>query len=465
MGVESVAVSGVGRVAARLDRLPVTWVQWRLALITQVFWGIVVAMDGIPAKIYPFVWGPQHAFGVGAFSLLLAVQFGVGILVGEYVVGMISDRYGRRIALLLSSLAAAAFLWPTALTNNFGFLLLFFGLSAMSIGGVLSTNVVYMGEIVPPEARGRIMLAAQILAVVIFGVLSTVPPLLWVPAHYTWVIYSVAIACVVVLLPLAIWALPESPRWLEAHGRHEAAEAVVAQLERECLQRARLDRLPDPDYAAYIVTETKHVPVGELLRGEYGRRTIILLICWILGYSGIVYGFFGYVPTLLSSYGLTPSQTFGVMLVATIVGGGVGLAISSWLGERVERKNLILVAAVVNTVALWLLFYAHGVTAAYLLVSIGWGAETVWLFNMYNYTQASYPTRLRATGTGLTDGFGHLGSIFGPIIAGSLFVSTASAGHVGYFAFITIPGALVPAILLAIFGIRQRRAILEQIAR
>lgn len=70
---------------------------------------------------------------------------------------------------------------------------------------------------------------------------------------------------------------------------------------------------------------------------------------------------------------------------------------------------------------------------AYVLVTLPWGA-IVWLFSMYNYTAASYPTRLRATDTGLTDGVGHLGAVFGPILAGWLFTSTAYIGHAGWFA-------------------------------
>jgi MFS family permease len=456
---------GSGRIAARIDRLPLTWVQWRLALITQIFWGVIIAADGIPAKLYPFVWGPKHSFGLGAFSLLLAMQFGVGILVGEYLIGIVADRWGRRNALLLSSLAVALPLWPIALTDNFGLLLLFFGLSSVGMGGVLSTNVVYMGEIVPPRDRGRVMLAAQILAVLVFGLLGNVPGLLWVPDHYQWFIYLFCVVPLVVLVPLALWAMPESPRWLEAHGRHAEAERVLAALEAECLRRSGLDRLPEPDYASYAVPVNQHVPMRELFRGEYGQRTIVLLAAWILGYSGIVYGFAGYEPALLSAFGLTADQTFGVLLVSNVIGGCAGLAICSALGETIERRTIILVAALVNCVALFVLYFVHSVIPAYVLVSVSWGAETVWLFSMYNYTAASYPTRLRATGVGLTDGIGHLGSIFGPLIAGALFAATAASGHVGWFLFVTIPGALIPGVLVAWLGINQRRAILEHISR
>ncbi len=262
---------GAGRIAARIDRLPLTWAQWRLALISQVFWGVIIAADGIPAKLYPFTWGPKHAFGLGAFSLLLAVQFGVGILVGEYLIGIVADRWGRRNALLVSSLAIALLLWPTALTDDFGLLLLFFGLSSIGMGGVLSTNVVYMGEIVPPRERGKVMLASQVLAIVVFGVLGNIPAIYWVPRHYDWFIYLYSVVTLLVLVPLALLALPESPRWLEAHGRHAEAEAVISALEQECLRRTGMAELPPPDYARYAVPIDRHVPIRELLRGEYGQ--------------------------------------------------------------------------------------------------------------------------------------------------------------------------------------------------
>jgi putative MFS transporter len=462
--MEAVTPAASGRIAARIDRLPLTWAQWRLALISQMFWGVIIAADGIPGKLYPFVWGPRHAFGLGALSVLLAVGNGVGILAGEYLIGIVADRWGRRVALLLSSLAIGLLMWPTALTDNFALLLLFFGISSIGMGGVLSTNVVYMGEIVPPAQRGAVMLASQILAVAIYGLLGNLPAVFWVPTHYQWFIYLFSVISLGVLVPLAMWAMPESPRWLEAHGRHAQAELVAAKLEAECLRRSGLPKLPEPDYAKYAVPVTEHVPLRQLISGQYGQRTILLLIVWVLAYSGIFYGFGGYEPSVLRAYHLSAGQTFGVILVSTVVGGGVGLAICSWLSESVERRETVLISALVNVAALFAFYFVHSVTASYLLLTLSWGAAMVLLFNLYNYTAASYPTRLRATGMGLTDGVGHLGAVFGPIVAGALFAATATIGFAGWFAYITIPGALIPALLVAWFGINQRKAILEQIS-
>lgn len=453
-----------GRIAARIDRLPLTWAQWRLALITQLFWGVIIAADGVPGKLYPFIWGPRHAFGLGALSVLLAVGNGVGILAGEYLIGLVADRWGRRIALLLSAASIGLLLWPTALTDNFYLLLLFFGLSSIGMGGVLSVNVVYMGEIVPPKQRGSVMLASQILAVSMYGLLGNLPAVFWVPSHYQWYIYLFCAMALFVLVPLAMWGMPESPRWLEAHGHHAQAEHVTAALEAECMRRSRVTALPEPDYAKYSVPVTEHVPVSQLLKGEYGHRTILLLIVWTLAYSGMFYGFGGYEPSVLSAFHLAAGATFAVILVSTVIGGGVGLAICAWLGESVERRASILMSALVNVAALWAFYFVHSAAASFILLTLSWGAAMVLLFNLYNYTAASYPTRLRATGMGSTDGVGHLGAIFGPIVAGALYAATMTIGFAGWFAYITIPGALIPALLVAWFGINQRRAILEQIS-
>jgi len=88
----------------------------------------------------------------------------------------------------------------------------------------------------------------------------------------------------------------------------------------------------------------------------------------------------------------------------------------------------------------------------------------LWIFNMYTYTAVAYPTRIRSVGTGWTDGFGHVGSIVSPLIVGALFTATAHVGYIGFFGYVIIPGALLPALLIARFGIKQKAAPLETVA-
>jgi hypothetical protein len=47
-------------------------------------------------------------------------------------------------------------------------------------------------------------------------------------------------------------------------------------------------------------------------------------------------------------------------------------------------------------------------------------------------------------------------------LLGPLYV--AGPNHLGWIAWIVIPGALIPAILIKTMGIRQSRAVLEQVS-
>jgi putative MFS transporter len=81
---------------------------------------------------------------------------------------------------------------------------------------------------------------------------------------------------------------------------------------------------------------------------------------------------------------------------------------------------------------------------------------------MYVYIPNNFPTRMRSLGTGWTDGIGHLGAWGGVLIAGQLFLASAPRN---FILFVTIPCAIVPAILLAIFGQNQRHRALEELSR
>jgi MFS transporter, putative metabolite:H+ symporter len=95
----------------------------------------------------------------------------------------------------------------------------------------------------------------------------------------------------------------------------------------------------------------------------------------------------------------------------------------------------------------------------YLIMNAG---VILWLWSMYVYIPANFATRLRGLGTGWTDGVGHLGAWGGVLLCGAVFVA---ATPLGWILLITIPGALVPAGLVGIFGKRQRRSALEELSR
>lgn len=451
-------------IAQRLDRLPLSWQLMRLALVTQAGWGFAIATDGIAARIFPFVWGPRHAFGLAQFSLLLLVSTGAGIVLGEYGFAFLSDRFGRRRIFLIAGAACGLGTLAAAFTDNFYLLLLCLGVGALGIGGVIGTNIVYTAEVAPSAARGRMTQTAQALAILLLNVFSTVPAILLMPAHYQLYIAIMAAGPLLILVPLVATVLPESPRWLDAHGRHDEAEAIVARLERSV--EARRGPLPSPVNIGAIVSSPA-ATVADLFRSPYRARTTLLLACWFLGYSGLVYGPIGFANLYYARQGLAARTVFILGLIS-VIGAVAGLLISARLNERFERRMLILTGALLGSLGLCLVFvvsqYLHNVILLAVVNSFVPAGMYLWLSNMYTYTAVAYPTRIRAVGTGWTDGFGHLGSMASPLIIGALFAATASLGYIGYFAYVIIPGALLPALLLARFGVDQRAAPLEAVS-
>lgn len=452
----------VGSIASRIDRLPLCRTQYLLAIVTQLFWGIIIANDGLCSRLYPLVWEPAHVMSALQFDGVLFANIGLGILVGEYGGSYLADRFGRKKILIVAAFVDGIFLWPMALTNSFGWLMVWNFLYGIGLGMVLAVNAVYMHEIAPPKTRQRLAMRTQAIAIVIYMLLPGVLGYFWIPSHYQWAIYAMAACSIVILIPLGM-LLPESPRWLEAKGRHGEAEAIVAKWE-SAIER-RLGALPAPEPEPPKVVQTEKVPVKEIFQPPYRQRTIILWVCWFFGYAGMVYGYLSFVPTYLTDLGWSPQQLFLFTTILAAPVAAIAFLVIAGLGERFERRNVVAITGLIAAVAFLLLLVVHSVAGVAILVLIASPVgQSPWLFNMYNYTSAAYPTRLRSVGTGWTDGVGHLGSLTAPFVAGPLLVATAASDSYGWILFIALPGALLPALLIRMRGVRQKAMSLEEIA-
>ncbi|MBV9322828.1 MAG: MFS transporter [Chloroflexi bacterium] len=450
-----------GRIAARIDRLPLTPVQWELAILTQIAWGlIIVDTDGIAGRLYPFVWAPANVLTVVQYAVIQALEVGLGVLIGAFVMGQLSDRYGRRPAIMAAAFLAGIFVWPFAFVTNFWALVVLSILSTLGVGAIVATHAVYISEIVPPPVRNRVLLGSQSVTAVI-TVISGLLAFWLIPSHWQWYVYLMAISQLFILLPLLVWRLPESPRWLEAHGRQADAEKAIEVLENRC-QRYTREPLPEPDSAPRPVVKAGRGAWRELFTsGLYRQRTLILLAAWFLGYAGIVYGAPSFAAVYMADHGMTAQFVFALITVSGVIRFGAFWA-NAQLGERVERRKVIFALSVLFSVSYIVIFLvptAPAMAVFYTLGSIGGG---LWLFNMYNYTAVSFPTRMRSMAFSWTDGLGHLGAWGGITLTGVLFLM--GPNHLGWILFMVIPGALVPSLLVLIWGINQRQAILEQVS-
>jgi len=449
-----------GHIAARIDRLPLTRVQYLLAAITQVYWGILIDTDGLVGRLYPFVWEPR-GMSTFQFSVMLAANIGVGILTGQYLGGFLSDRFGRKKVLVASAVIDALFLWPIAHTETYGWLLVWNFLYGTGLGLMLATNNVYLHEIAPPSMRHRLAMRTQLITAVC-AIIPGVLGLLFVPESWEWFIYVLVIIQLVVVTPLGLFFLPESPRWLEQKGRVEEADRIVARWEADIERRH--GPLPEPDITRNPVVQTQKVPLRELFGGVYGKRILLIMVVWSLAYAGIVYGASSYLPTYLADHDWSSDEVFiWVSIVAALTRVG-GFYAASFTGERVERKNLLMTIGIVWAALMMLLLVFDTKPAQIIIVLVALPMGTLWLFNMYNYTSQAFPTRLRSAGYSWSNGIGHTAAVWGPLLIAPLFAATEHQGHWGWILWITLAGAVLPSVLIGRLGIRQTGKTLEETA-
>ena len=450
-----------GEAAARVDRLPMSMMAWEICLIVQVGWAMSASTDGIALRLYPFVWLPAKEITHSQYDVLYALQVGISILLGGYALGWLADKIGRRKALILSSVLAGAFIWPFGYVTNYPALIVLSIFDTLGFAGYLAMNVVYMSEIMGPTWRRKVMLPCQAVCIfLLFVVIGGILPHYWFPVHYRWFLWFLTIVNILIAVVL-FFRMPESPRWLEAREQRDKARQTVARMEARVSKGGRV-ALPEPDLSPYEVLAEEKTSWWAPFGRQYVGVTVFLLVVMVLGYGGIVYGGGSQIILWLIEKG---NYSAGWIFAMTAWAGVIGTAVyllNTFIGDRLERRWTQLIGAILFAGGYWLMFKVPNNSAAvYVGYSLTVAGVTLWLWSMYVYIPQCYPTRMRALGTGWTDGVGHLGAWGGVLIAGALFSVTAPTG---FFVFVTIPCALVPGVLIAIFGKNQRNRALEELA-
>src|ERR1700735_2156438 len=263
-----------GEMAARVDRLPMSFMAWEICLIVQVGWAMSASTDGIAARLYPFVWLPAKTVTHPQYDVLYAFQAGISIVIGGYALGWLADKIGRRKALILSSVLAGVFIWPFGYVTNYPALIVLSIADTLGFAGYLAINVVYMSEIMGPRVRPRVMMVSQVVCIfLLLVVLGGIIPHYMFPGSYRAYLWLLAGLNILVAIYL-FFRMPESPRWLEARERRDQARRIVEQMEARVSKRHPV--LPEPDLSPHQVVAEEKTPWWAPFGRQYIVATILL---------------------------------------------------------------------------------------------------------------------------------------------------------------------------------------------
>src|ERR1700730_4089421 len=225
-------------IPARIDRLPWSKFHTRLVMALGVAW----ILDGLEITIASNV-GPdltqKAALNMSAGSVAdIATWYLIGEVIGALFFGHLSDRLGRRNLFMVTLAVYLIGSGLTAATPAGGHWFLFLYatriVAGSGIGGEYAAINSAIDEMIPAKYRGRVDLAVNgtYWAGAILGTIATLFILNHITPKLGWrVAYLVGPVLALVIIYVRK-NLPESPRWQIMHGREEAAEASMAEIER-----------------------------------------------------------------------------------------------------------------------------------------------------------------------------------------------------------------------------------------
>ena len=436
--------------AQRLERLPFTKKLGKLLGASGIGW----ALDAMDVGLISFViaaLAKQWNLSATQTSWIVSLGF-VGMAVGATFGGLLADRIGRRSVFALTLLVYGLATGASALSGSVAVLLVFRFIVGLGLGSELPVASTLVTEFAPLKIRGRIIVWLEAFWALgwIFAALIGTFVVAASDNGWRW-------GLVIGAVP-ALWALvirrhtPESVRYLEEIGKHEAAEKIVQEYEESAGGEYRYTAPPAGEHKT---SRLKAEPQGEpeesisIWSSALRRRTIALWIIWfMINFS--YYGAFTWIPSLLADQfgSLTKSFTFTLIITIAQI---PGYAVSAYFIEIIGRRKTLAIFLAGSALAAILYGNAGSeamIIAAGIMLSFfnlgAWGA-------LYAIGPELYPTNVRGTGTGAAAGFGRIASIVTPLLT-PVFV--AAGGSLLAFAVFSV--AFAVAAIAAFFLPEQK---------
>lgn len=410
--------NAVAEISARIDRIPV-W-PYNAAIYVIVGTGFFFSffeIGSIGPSLPKVIEATHSTTGAGATAVSLGLW---GYIAGSPLNSVLSDRVGRRIALLsamcLYGIGALGMSLSTTMTE---FTIARF-VGGMGIGASIAVVSTYITEISPAGRRGR-ALALTCMPAVLGGALLPFLGRWLVPGYsFGWRVLIVIPVIGTIFFIGGYRLLPESPRWLAAAGRRAEAERVVAAAESHAMAKTG-ESLPPVVLSAHREPQAISfwARLSLLLRPPHLRWTLTFLLLWICQ-TLPAYGISGFGVTLLTQHGFTLTHsielTYG-QAVGSVIGG-----LLAWrLGDKLPRKWFAAGCATLAGAGL----LALGFHPSNALILIGFGLVSfqtgVCSAVVYMLTAEHFPTQIRNTGMAVSDGGGHLGGAIAAWVAVSIF--------------------------------------------
>jgi len=392
-----------------IDRAPMSLLQIFIIAVTAG----LNALDGFDVLSISFAstgiareWGIDKA-GLG---FVLSMEL-FGMAAGSILLGWVADSIGRRKTMIGCLITMAIGMFMVTTVHNVIQLSVWRVITGLGIGGLLSAITAITAEFSNIKNR-HLCVSIMAIGYPIGGIVGgeIARRLL---ADYDWrSVFFFGSAITTFFIPLFYFAVPESIHWLVQKQPAGALEKINRTLKR--IGHDGITSLPK------INPEARRKSFGDLFARGLRGSTAIVTLAYFLQIT-TYYFILKWLPDVVVGMGFSPADGANMLKYANI-GGAIGGAFLGLLTLRVNLKTLTMGTLALSAVFITILGRTPadlGYIAFFAALCGFFGNSGI--VGMFALFPASFPTHVRASGTGFAVGVGRGGAILSPIIVGFLF--------------------------------------------
>ena len=377
---------------------------------------------------------------IGAFDAAAAGLLGswalIGVLVGSLICGAVGDFFGRRRPMLLGITWFSVGMFITALTTTVAAFGAMRFITGVGLGIVLASAGATMAEFAP-AGRRQFYNAIVYSGIPAGGVFASIMGILFLNNVGWRGLFMIGALPLVLLVPIAWFRLPESPRWLLARGREAEAQAAARRTGVPLMEERLIRQLgAAPQKTGFAAVFSSQFALPSILLG-------------MMSFSGLLltYGLNTWLPKIMEGYGYgrTYALFFPLALNLGAVAGGLLLSL---FADKRGPQRVIAFTFVVATISLVLMTFGFPLPLLFLCIAIAGVGTLGTQVLVYGFQSNYYTTNARAAGVAWCASVGRCGGILGPIIGGWLAVAGIGGATAFYiFGGVALMGAVVTVLV------------------
>jgi AAHS family 3-hydroxyphenylpropionic acid transporter len=321
----------------------------------------------------------------------------LGIFIAAALGGFMADKFGRRPVVVTGVAVFGIFSLSTLLANGFTGLLAARFMTGLGLGAAMPSVIAYASDHSPEYMKKRAV-GFIYCAIPIGGLLSGVVMQAGIFGTDWKPVYLVGGIAPIIVAPLLFFFLPKS--------------------------------LPKEKNNSKEASSSKQMNILSGLFGKDHVYTTTFLWIATFGTLLVMYLLLGWMPSLLQDMGLSSSEAQYVQMLYNL-GSSIGAATGGYLLDKKLLYSTPGFAYVILSILLAVFGFCALEYNTALAVAFGVGAMvTIAQATLYAFAPLCYPQSIRNTGVGAAVAAGRLGTIAGPLLAGSLLGAGKAAADV-----------------------------------